>query len=194
MWWTSMISWCQIKELILDNVGGFHPISERPWEQKQVSQSKGNSIPRLSHRNPEFPACLTDLGPPSSYNHRSQFLEITQVALLVKNPLTNASKAKNTNLIPELERFPRVGNSNPLQYSCLGNPMDREEPGGLQSTGSQSQTWLSAHTHTHTHTHPPGSLCLLGEPKPHSSPVWPTFLPSPCLFTEALVYHTAAQI
>ena len=23
------------------------------------------------------------------------------------------------------------GNSNPLQYPCLGNPMDREEPGGL---------------------------------------------------------------
>ena len=29
------------------------------------------------------------------------------------------------------------GKGNPLQYSCLGNPMDREEPGGLQSLGSQ---------------------------------------------------------
>ena len=28
-----------------------------------------------------------------------------------------------------------------------------EEPGGLQSMGSQSQTWLSDWTHTHTHTH-----------------------------------------
>ena len=27
----------------------------------------------------------------------------------------------------------------------------REEPGGLQSMGSQSQTQLSKHTHTHTH-------------------------------------------
>ena len=25
----------------------------------------------------------------------------------------------------------------PLQYSCLGNSMDREEPGGLLSMGSQ---------------------------------------------------------
>ena len=28
-------------------------------------------------------------------------------------------------------------NGNPLQYPCLENPMDREEPGGLQSMGSQ---------------------------------------------------------
>ena len=35
------------------------------------------------------------------------------------------------------------GNGNPLQYPCLGNPMDREEPGRLQSVGSQkSQVWL----------------------------------------------------
>ena len=39
--------------------------------------------------------------------------------------------------IPGLGRSPGEGNGNPLQYSCLENPMDREEPGGLQSTGSQ---------------------------------------------------------
>ena len=27
--------------------------------------------------------------------------------------------------VPELGRSPGVGNGNPLQYSCLGNPMDR---------------------------------------------------------------------
>ena len=32
--------------------------------------------------------------------------------------------------IPGLGRSPEEGNSNPLQYSCLENPMD-EEPGGL---------------------------------------------------------------
>jgi len=26
---------------------------------------------------------------------------------------------------PRSERFPEEGNGNPLQYSCLGNPMDR---------------------------------------------------------------------
>ena len=33
-------------------------------------------------------------------------------------------------LIPGLGRFPGKGNGNPLQYSCLGNPMDR---GALQA-------------------------------------------------------------
>ena len=41
----------------------------------------------------------------------------------VKNP---PAKAGDTGLIPELGRYPREGNVNPLQYSCLGNPMDGE--------------------------------------------------------------------
>ena len=35
------------------------------------------------------------------------------------------------------EDSPGEGNGNPFWYSYLGNPMDREEPGGLQSLGSQ---------------------------------------------------------
>ena len=35
--------------------------------------------------------------------------------------------------IPGSRRFPGGGNGNPLQYSCLGNPMERGEPGRLQS-------------------------------------------------------------
>ena len=38
--------------------------------------------------------------------------------------------------IPGLGTAPGGGHGNPLQYSCLENPMDRE-PGGLQSMGSQ---------------------------------------------------------
>ena len=37
---------------------------------------------------------------------------------------------------------PLEEDGNPLQYSCLESPMG-EEPGGLQSMGSQSQTQLS---------------------------------------------------
>ena len=51
---------------------------------------------------------------------------------------------------------PGEGNGNPHQYSCLKNSMDRGVC-GLQSMGSQSQTWLTTcmcvYTHTHTHTH-----------------------------------------
>ena len=32
--------------------------------------------------------------------------------------------ARDTGLIPGLGRSPREGNGNPLQYACLGNPMD----------------------------------------------------------------------
>ena len=34
--------------------------------------------------------------------------------------------------IPGLGRSPGEGNGNPLQYSCPGNPMKTEEPGGRQ--------------------------------------------------------------
>ena len=41
---------------------------------------------------------------------------------VVKNPPANAGDASS---IPGLGRSPGEGNENPLQYSCLENPMDR---------------------------------------------------------------------
>ena len=35
------------------------------------------------------------------------------------------ANTEDTNLIPGSGRSPGGGNGNPLQYSCLGNPMDR---------------------------------------------------------------------
>ena len=61
----------------------------------------------------------------------------SQMALLVKNLPANAGDIRNTGLIPGSGRSPGGGHGNPLQYSCLENPME-EEPGGLQSTGLQS--------------------------------------------------------
>ena len=40
-------------------------------------------------------------------------------------------------LIPGAGRSPGGGNGNPLQYSCLENPMDKGNLGRLQSMGSQ---------------------------------------------------------
>ena len=40
---------------------------------------------------------------------------------VVKNLPANA---RDAGLIPGSGRFPGEGNDNPLQYSCLGNPMD----------------------------------------------------------------------
>ena len=54
--------------------------------------------------------------------------------LVVKNPPADAGDAS---LIPGLGGSPGEGNDSPLQYSCLGNLMDREEAGRLQPMGSQ---------------------------------------------------------
>ena len=43
-----------------------------------------------------------------------------------------AGDSGDTVSIPGLERFPGGGNGNPLQYSCLENPMDREAWQGRQ--------------------------------------------------------------
>ena len=50
----------------------------------------------------------------------------SQVALVVKNPPVNAGDIRDMGLIPESGRSPGEGHGNPLQYSCLENPMDRE--------------------------------------------------------------------
>ena len=44
---------------------------------------------------------------------------------MVKNPLASAGDVTDAGLIPGLGRFPEGGNGNPLQYSCLENPVDR---------------------------------------------------------------------
>ena len=44
---------------------------------------------------------------------------------MVKNPPAKAGDSRDAGLIPELQRSPGGGNGNPLQFSCLGNPMDR---------------------------------------------------------------------
>jgi len=47
------------------------------------------------------------------------------MALRVKNPPANAGDVRDLSLIPGSEDSPGGGHGNPLQYSCLENPMDR---------------------------------------------------------------------
>ena len=67
---------------------------------------------------------------------------LSHVALEVKNLPANAGDVKNAGSVLGLRRFLAEGNNNPLQYSCLENPMDR---GTSQSTLHQvtmSQNWF----------------------------------------------------
>ena len=65
------------------------------------------------------------------------------MAPVVKNPPANAGDIRDMGSIPGLGRSPGGGHGNPLQYSCLDNPMD----GGVW-WATKCQTgleWLSTH-------------------------------------------------
>ena len=57
--------------------------------------------------------------------------------------------------IPGLGRSPEGGNGSPLQYSCLGNPMDR---GAWQAT-----VHGVAESETHLHAHAPNLMLISSE-------------------------------
>ena len=52
-------------------------------------------------------------------------IQASQVALVVKNPPANAGDIRDVGSIPGSGRSPGGGHGDPLQYSCLENPMDR---------------------------------------------------------------------
>ena len=77
----------------------------------------------------------------------------SQVVLVVKNLPANALDKGDVGLILELGRSPGDGNGNPLQYSCLENPVNK---GAWQATVHRLQRVghsLATKTHTYTHTH-----------------------------------------
>ena len=65
---------------------------------------------------------------------------------MVKNPPANAGELKDASSIPGLGRFPGEENGNPLQYSCLEDPMDREAWQATVHRVTKSGTQLSGFT------------------------------------------------
>ena len=61
---------------------------------------------------------------------------------MVKNLPTNAGDARGLGLIPGLGRSPGGGYGNPLQYSCLKNPLDREAWQAVVHRVRKNQTGL----------------------------------------------------
>ena len=71
------------------------------------------------------------------------------VLLMVENPPASAGGIRDTGSIPGSGRSPGGGHGNPLQYSCLENPMDRGAWRAMVRGVAQSQTQLtqlSVHT------------------------------------------------
>ena len=62
---------------------------------------------------------------------------------MVKNLRANAGDTGDTGSIPGSGRSPAEGNGNPLQYSCLNNPMDKGEWWATVHGVTKNQTQLS---------------------------------------------------
>ena len=69
--------------------------------------------------------------------------QVSQVAIAVRNPPAGAGDISDAGSIPGLGRSPAGGNGNPLQYSCLENPMDREAWWATVHGVAKSRTRLS---------------------------------------------------
>ena len=92
------------------------------------------------------------------------------MALVVRNLPANAGDA---GLIPGSGRSPGDENGNPLQYSCLGNPMDRGAWSATVQGVAKSQTHLSMHACMQTSHQTP--LRLGRHPGNFLARVQPTF-------------------
>ena len=64
----------------------------------------------------------------------------SQVALVVKNPPANAGDVRDMDSIPGSGRSSVGGGGNPLQYSCLSNPMARAAWRAIVNIVVKSQT------------------------------------------------------
>ena len=76
----------------------------------------------------------------------------SQVLLEVKNLPANAGDIRDVGLIPGSGRSPGGWHGNPLQYSCLENPMDRGAWRPTVHGVAKSQTQpkqLNKHTHAY---------------------------------------------
>ena len=69
------------------------------------------------------------------------------MAQWVKKSTCNAGDTGDVGLIPRLGRSPGGENSNPLQYSCLKNPMDRGAWWATVQGPAKSQTSLNTGSH-----------------------------------------------
>ena len=87
----------------------------------------------------------------------------SQVALVVKNLPASAEDLRDMGSIPGLGKSPGGGHSNPLQYSCLENPMHRGAWWATVHSVAKSWTWLkwlSTHAWDRTGCHDLSIVCV----------------------------------
>ena len=103
--------------------GAFAPLTAPSWGTLFSSVSPQALVGFLL-LCPLIPLSSFDGASPSVQSLILEFLRASQVALVVRNLPANAGDIRDTGLIPALGRSPESEHGNPLQYSCLENPMD----------------------------------------------------------------------
>ena len=110
-------------------------------------------LPRGPHSSCQASPCLSCYIytiPKHSFSHfNTPLLSCFPGSSVVKNPSANARDSGDTGSIPGSGRFPGEGNGNSLQYSYLGNSMDRREWWATIRRVSKSQTRQSASAAQH---------------------------------------------
>ena len=116
------------------------------------------------HKNRQEPDAAT----------RPVFADPSQGARAVKNPPANAGDMRDMGSIPGSGRSPRGGLGNPLQHSCLENPVDRGAWRATVCGAAESHTGLKPlSTHAHMlHTAKPLGPHPLCPPCPLFSVTW----------------------
>ena len=109
---------------------------QNAWVQSLVKELRSHKL---------CSAAKNDNGSSNNNNDNTSYLMqlcASQVVLVVKNPPASAGDIRDTGSVPVSRRSPGRGNTNPFQYSCLENPMDK---GAWQATVhrvAKSQTQL----------------------------------------------------
>ena len=70
---------------------------------------------------------------------------------MVKNPHANTEDIRDVGSVSGLGRSPKGRHGNPLQYSCLQSPMNREAWWATAHAVTKSCD-MTEDSHTHTHT------------------------------------------
>ena len=128
------------------NAGDIRDAGLIPGSGRSPAAGHGNSLQYSCLENPHGQKSLVGYSPWD--RKESDMTEATQQqhrgsnrgfpgGSVVKILPASAGDIRDTGSILGSGRSPGEGNGNPLQYPCLGNPVDRGQPGGLQSVRSQ---------------------------------------------------------
>ena len=109
--------------------------------------------------------------------------------LVVKNRSADAEDIIGVASIPRSGRSPGEGNSNPLQYSCLENPMDRGACRATVHGVAKSWTWMKGLC-MHAHLNNTGSTPIVFHKDSRISSAWASLhsLPSPSPYAKFLSF------